>query len=358
MEIDRREFLKRIGMTAAAAAAFGGAAVALHDRRGAECLLNPGVFRYNNRIGLLLRVAERPPQQPGWITTPILDPGAEDGVRLLRVRRDDPDVDASDPRVFIYRGETYLTTLSHLRLAWSHDGVSFSVEEAPALEGMGPLESYGMEDCRVVQLEGRYCLTYTAVSASGFGVGLITTTDWRHFTRHGMIFPPPNKDCALFPRKIKDAYMALHRPSGLGIGGSYIWAARSPDLLHWGDHRCVATTRPGCWDSARVGAGASPIETPAGWLEIYHGADQKNRYCLGALLLDLENPSTVLGRSEAPLMEPTTPYERKGFFGNVVFTNGHLVENETITLYYGAADEVICGATLSLSQVLASLATG
>ena len=104
-----------------------------------------------------------------------------------------------------------------------------------------------------------------------------------------------------------------------------------------------------------MGAGAAPVRTDKGWLEIYHGANAENRYCLGALLLDLEDPSKVLARSEEPIMEPIAPYEKTGFFGNVVFTNGQCVEGDTIRMYYGASDEVICGATLSIREILASL---
>jgi predicted GH43/DUF377 family glycosyl hydrolase len=110
-----------------------------------------------------------------------------------------------------------------------------------------------------------------------------------------------------------------------------------------------------CGDSARVGAGAAPIRTPAGWLEIYHGADSEHRYCLGALLLDLQQPWKVLARSPQPIMEPIADYERTGFFGNVVFTNGHLVHGDTATLYYGASDSVICGARFSIQEILQAL---
>ena len=106
---------------------------------------------------------------------------------------------------------------------------------------------------------------------------------------------------------------------------------------------------------ARIGAGAAPIKTEAGWLEIYHGADFNNRYCLGAVLFDLNDPSIVLARSVEPIFEPVQTYETNGFFGNVVFTNGHLVEGDNIHMYYGASDEVICGATLSISEILATL---
>src|SRR5678810_246728 len=109
--------------------------------------------------------------------------------------------------------------------------------------------------------------------------------------------------------RINGKYYALHRPSSTQLGGNYIWLAESTDLLHWGNHRCVATTRKMKWDGARVGAGAAPIKTDQGWLEIYHGADDNNRYCLGALLLDLNDPFRVVARSEQPIMEPTTGYE-------------------------------------------------
>jgi len=147
----------------------------------------------------------------------------------------------------------------------------------------------------------------------------------------------------------------LHRPSSPELGGNYIWIAESPDRIHWGNHQLLATTRPGKWDSARLGAGAAPIRTEKGWLEIYHGATKENRYCLGALLLDSNDPSKVLARSEEPIMEPIMEYEKTGFFGNVVFTNGHLVDGDTVTIYYGASDEVICGAEFSINEILQSL---
>ena len=221
--------------------------------------------------------------------------------------------------------------------------------------GRGELESFGIEDSRVTEIEGRFYLTYTAVSPSGVAVGMSSTDDWQTFQAHGVIIPPSNKDCALFPQKVNGEYLCLHRPSNVYIGGNYIWLGRSPDLMHWGRHTCLAWSRPGMWDSARVGAGAEPIWTERGWLVIYHGANEESRYCLGALLLDLDNPGKVLARSQEPIMEPLEPYERTGFFGNVVFTNGHTLDGDTITLYYGASDEVICGAYLSVQQILDTL---
>lgn len=319
-----------------------------------ECLLNPGVFQFQDKIWLLLRVAERPEQSEGYLSFPVYTHEGE--IEIIKFSKNDPALDFSDPRVIRHAGKDYLTTLSHLRLVCSEDGKSFYEPEGYGpIFGRNALEAYGIEDCRVTEIDGGFNLTYTMVSSSGVGVGLIQTRDWKVFDRKGMILPPHNKDCAIFSATINGKYYALHRPSSAQLGGNYIWLAESNDLLHWGNHRCIATTRSSRWDSARVGAGASPIKTSVGWLEIYHGANAEHRYCLGALLLDLNDPSRVIARSENPLMEPSADYELKGFFGNVVFTNGHWVEGDTIHLYYGASDEVICGADLSIREILDTL---
>lgn len=318
-----------------------------------ECLLNPAAFRFDGRIWLLLRVAERPEQQPGTISLPVLENGR---VRILEFSSQDPRLDARDPRVVTFDGTDYLTTLSHLRLVSSADGVSFREEPSfPSLVGEGSHESFGIEDCRVARIGTRYYLTYTAVSPNGVAVGLRGTEDWRTFTHHGLMLPAHNKDCALFEEKIGGLYYALHRPSSPELGGNYIWLAESPDLVHWGNHRCIARTRPGMWDAARIGAGAPPIRTDRGWLEIYHGATREHRYCLGALLLDLDEPWKAIARSQEPIMEPVAPYETEGFFGNVVFTNGHLLDGDELLMYYGASDSVICAARFSIRAILGTL---
>jgi beta-1,2-mannobiose phosphorylase / 1,2-beta-oligomannan phosphorylase len=319
-----------------------------------ECLLNPGCFRFDGKTWLLLRVAERPPQPPGKTIVPIYH--SEEGLKLLEFDHDDPKLDRSDPRVYRYDGVDYLTTISHLRPVCSDDGIHFREQDGiPPVVAEGEYESYGIEDCRVVQIGEEYHLSYTAVSANGVGVGLRSTRNWRDFTHHGLILPPHNKDCAIFTETLNGMFFALHRPSSPQIGGNFIWLAESPDLRHWGNNRCLARTRPGMWDSVRVGAGAAPIRTTQGWLEIYHGADDKNRYCLGALLLDLDEPWRVLARSQQPIMEPIATYECEGFFGNVVFSNGHLTDDHELTLYYGASDSVVCGARFSIRDILASL---
>jgi predicted GH43/DUF377 family glycosyl hydrolase len=318
------------------------------------CLLNPGVFRFDGKIWLLVRVAERPEQSKVHVSFPILTATGE--TQIMEIALDDADLIATDARVVRYKGVDYLTTLSHLRLLCSDDGISFYEPDGyKKLFGSGPLQTFGIEDCRVTFLEDKYYLTFTAVSDSGVGVGMRTTTDWKTYRSHGMILPPHNKDVAIFEEKINGKYYALHRPSSVDIGGNYIWIAESPDGEHWGNHQCLAKTREGLWDSGRVGAGAAPIKTEKGWLEIYHGATKNHRYCLGALLLDLNDPTIVLARTVDPIMEPSETYEVSGFFGHVVFTNGHVVDGDTITMYYGAADEHVCGAHFSIKEIFAAL---
>ena len=319
------------------------------------CLLNPGVFRYANKTWLIVRVAERPEQKEGKLSFPIL---ANRHIEIIEILLNDKDLVATDARVINYKGEDYLTTLSHLRLLCSEDNIHFyEPGDYPPLFGEGILQSFGIEDCRVAQIGDLYYLTFTAVSANGVAVGMKTTKDWKHFESHGLILPPHNKDCAIFEEKINGLYYALHRPSSVAIGGNFIWLTSSPDGVYWGNHQCIVRTRKGHWDSVRVGAGAAPIRTDEGWLEIYHGANEKNQYCLGAFLLDLNDPSQVIARTEDPIMIPSASYETSGFFGHVVFTNGHITGpgNDEITIYYGASDEFVCGARFSIKEIYSLL---
>jgi len=317
-------------------------------------LLNPGVFRFENKTWLLVRVAESIAQKEGVIFFPVVNDLGK--VEIIEIPLNDPDLIANDARVINYKGLDYLTTLSHLRLLCSDDGIKFyEPEDTKLLVGSGMLEQYGIEDCRVSQIGDTYYLTYTAVSENGVGVGLRTTKDWKNFESNGMIFPPHNKDCAIFEEKINGKFYALHRPSSPKIGGNFIWIAESHDGIHWGNHKCIVKSRQGLWDNARVGAGAAPIKTEKGWLEIYHGANPENQYGLGAFLMDLEDPSKVIARTSDAIMIPLENYELSGFFGYVVFTNGHVVDGDKLTIYYGAADEFVCGAHFSIQEILSLL---
>jgi beta-1,2-mannobiose phosphorylase / 1,2-beta-oligomannan phosphorylase len=319
------------------------------------CAFNPGATLFNGRKLLLVRIAERPIQEEGYLSTVITD-GETGELKILRFRLDDPELDASDPRVFRYRDVNYLTSLSHFRTATSEDGRNFTIGQEPTLTGSGVYETYGIEDARIAKFEDAYYVSYAAVSALGVVTSLARTRDFRTFEKLGVIFGPDNKDVAIFPEKIGGRHYTLHRPAVKHLGNLAIWLASSENLLDWGRHQAIIGPRPGKWDCQRVGGGAPPIRTPKGWLELYHGCDETTRYCTGALLLDLEQPWKVVRRSEEPFLVPEALYEREGLLPNIVFHNG-LIDNGdgTLDLYYGGGDRLTCGCQVSIQDILNTL---
>ena len=323
---------------------------------------NAGVARVGAEVVLLLRVAERPRQlDPQLCRVPVFEAGADEGrlqpkLVLREFSRSDPRNDFSDPRVIGTPQGMHLTSMSHLRAARSQDGLHFGVDPHPALFAGTEYEAFGIEDPRITPIGADYYVNYVGVSPLGIVTALARTRDFRSFERLGVIFPPDNKDVAIFPERIGGRYYALHRPSTSAFGKPEIWIAESTDLLCWGNHRLLAGQRSGGWEGGRIGGGAVPLRVAEGWLEIYHGADQNNRYCLGALLLDAQEPWKVLGRSVRPILEPEADYERQGFFGNVVFSCGVLAEEGLLKMYYGASDTITAYAQIPLSEVMAGLA--
>ena len=313
---------------------------------------NPAACLFNGEVILLVRVAEASKAETGFISIPLIN--EQGGVPTLTIKRFPEPSEPYDPRVISLEGKVYLTSLSHLRLARSKDGIQFTIDEKPFLFPARMDESYGIEDARITFLEGKYWITYTAVSEHGPGVGLAVTTDFVNVERVGMILPPPNKDVALFPKKINGKYMLLHRPMVSDIGKPSIWMAESEDSVHWGNHRFLLGGRgndrpdplanPFGWEGGKIGTGPEPILTDEGWLVCYHGADSTHSYSLALALLDKDDPARVLDRSSLPLLTPELVWEREGFFPNVVFSNGWIQWPDgsdkagQIWVYYGAAD--------------------
>ncbi len=318
-------------------------------------VFNPGVAQAGDEVVLLLRVAERPLQRyPESYSCPVFD-RKTGKVVVHNIPMHAEGVDMDDPRVVVTPRQNYLTSMSHLRVARSADGIHFTIDDHPALEPMTEYEAFGVEDPRITCLDGTYYIACSSASELGIVVSMYSTQDFKAFTREGVLFTPDNKDVAIFPQKINGRYYALHRPSTSHYGKPEIWIAASPDLHCWGEHRILAGVRTGSWDNGRVGASAVPFLTDRGWIELYHGADGNNRYCLGAMLLDAEEPWRVLKRSRVPLAEPSEPYELDGFFGNVIFSCGCLVRGEEVTVYYGAADDSVASLTLTLDDIYRNL---
>ena len=319
-------------------------------------VFNPAATRHGDDVVLLLRVAEASRKRSALeVVAPLFNARAGQ-LEFRRWTAGTPGLDVSDPRVIGFEGRSWLTSISHLRVARSRDGIHFDIGLTPALSPATELESFGIEDARITVIDGTYWINYTAVSPLGIATALASTLDFRTFHRHGIIFPPNNRDVTIFPEKIGGRYVALHRPMPEGIGEPAIWSASSGDLLAWGNHRFVASARRGRWDGAKIGGGAVPFRVAGGWLAVYHGVSESPmEYALGALLLDANDPSIVIGRSREPILKPEMPYEREGFFGGVVFTCGLLPEGESIRVYYGAADGVTAVADLSLAEILGDL---
>jgi Predicted glycosylase len=321
------------------------------------CAFNAGVAKHGDEIILLLRVAERAVSNDSVARVPVLkcDPGKEPCLEIYEFQKSDPMIDFNDPRVIVTPEGTFLTTISHLRIARSKDGRHFTIDPSPAIFPDRPSEMYGIEDPRITKIGDTYYIQYKCVSPTGICVGLATTKDFITFEKKGIIFCPENLDVCIFPEKINGRYAALHRPVPRFFGQPNMWVAYSPDLMCWGDHHFLMGVQAGNWDSGRIGGGAIPIKTEQGWLEIYHGATPDDVYCLGAVLLDLDEPHKVIARGKDPILCPEAPYEVEGFVPNVVFTCGAVVDGDRLSIYYGAADTVMAGADMSISDILSYL---
>ncbi|GAA0315812.1 glycoside hydrolase family 130 protein [Bacillus carboniphilus] len=330
-----------------------------HDGFEVIGAFNAGIAEYNGEVIMLLRVAERPiSEDPKIVKAPIYNPETNE-LEIITLSTDDERYDFSDPRTIgineVGKGWKYLTSLSYLRIARSKDGHNFTVDPEPFIYPSNELETFGVEDPRITQMGDEYYIYFSAVSPVGVGESLVKTTDFKTYGHLGMIFAPENKDVLIFPEKINGKYYAMHRPVPKSNGAPEVWIAESDNLRYWGNHKFLFGLREGKWDDARIGGGAVPFKTEKGWLELYHGATKDHRYCMGAVLLDLEDPTKVIARSEAPLVEPDAPYEAEGFFGGVVFSCGVLVHGDVVKMYYGAADTSMACCELSLSEILDSL---
>ncbi|KGN41669.1 glycosidase [Knoellia aerolata] len=251
---------------------------------------------------------------------------------------------------------------SHLSVARSADGLSgWTIEPEPLVHASHdhPAEMWGVEDPRVTRVDelGAWVIAYTAYGPTGPAVALATTKDFRTVERIGVVCPPEDKNAALLPRRIDDHYVLFHRPRTVMGNHADIWMSRSTDLRSWLAPEPVFRARAGMWDSARIGMGPPPIETPAGWLVAYHGVRETvagQLYRVGLALLDLEDPRVVLKRSREWFLGPVKPYELQGDVPGVVFPCGWLHDpfTDTLRLYYGGADSVIAMAESTLSEVL------
>jgi len=273
----------------------------------------------------------------------------------------------------IVNGETILVCrvedrrgISHLTVARSSDGKNnWVVDPTPLISPSPdyPEELWGVEDPRVTRIDELDCwvIVYTSFAPGGPGISIAKTTDFRTCERIGMIRAPEDKNGALLPRRVKDDFILFHRPVSVIAKRADVWLSRSHDLHSWTAAEPVFTAREGgWWDSARIGMGAPPMETPDGWLVVYHGVRTTVAgaiYRAGLVLLDLEQPTKVLHRSDEWVLSPHAQYELQGDVPGVVFPCGLTLgpDGDELRLYYGAADSVIAMATASLTRTMAYL---
>lgn len=252
--------------------------------------------------------------------------------------------------------------LSHLCAARSIDGqTSWQIDREPTMlpdADNYPEEIWGIEDPRITyvpELE-KYAVVYTSYSRGGPGVSLALTKDFQSFERLGVVLSPDDKDAALLPRRINGFWALIHRP--MTPLGAHVWISSSPDLRHWGNHKLMLEARRGAWwDANKIGMSPPPIETPEGWLMLYHGVRRtpsSSIYRLGLALFDLDSPDKCLLRGDSWIFAPEADYERHGDVQDVVFPCGYTIakDGDTINLYYGAADSCIALAHGSIRALL------
>lgn len=323
-------------------------------------VFNPGTVRMGDQVVLMARVAESPiDQRDGFHALPHWSPEGELVVEYLP---EDQDI-LVDPRKVVRARDQLmrLKFVSHVRtFTLSADGQSVTGELAPLL-CEGPYETFGVEDPRITEIDGTYYITYVSVSEHGAATSLATTTDFKTYERHGVIFCPENKDVMLLPGKVGGRFAALHRPNTFQrFCKPEMWIAYSDDAKAWGGHRFVWSGKFE-WDNDRIGAGAPPVKVDGGWLELYHGSRRATKkgevgaYMAGLLLLDEADPSKVIKHTTEPIMAAQEDWEMQGFVPNVVFPTGIVEDRDRWLVYYGAADTSVGVTAFSLQSLMGAL---
>lgn len=241
--------------------------------------------------------------------------------------------------------------------ARSRDGIHFEVCPEPIDYPLREIERrLGSHrfDMRITPLDGTYYVYHALWIKQGSVIAMARTDDFKTFTPFEPISPPSNRNAVLFPEKIDGLYTRLERPQNVN-GSGQIWISRSPDLRYWGDFAPLEMPDPS-WSKRKSGPGAIPIKTSQGWLVIYHATTttaSTENYYLGAMLLDLADPSRVIAAPRKFILAPEELYECVGQVPNVVFTGGAVeMPDGTLNIYYGGADTRICLATTTVQNLV------
>lgn len=259
----------------------------------------------------------------------------------------------------VFRGEMY-NGMPTLFLGRSKDGIHFELDEERIRfvdEKGNPLpEKAWAYDPRVIELDGEYYVVWADLWAD-VTIGIAKTKDFKTFVKLPYGFLPNIRNGSLFPRKINGKYMMLSRPSdNSSTMFGNIFLSDSPDLKYWGNHRLLLQPNWVWWCGIKVGPGPAPIETDEGWLVFIHGVNKNCNnlvYNMGAMLLDRNDPSKVLGVCDDVLLTPQEDYEVTGFTPNVVFPTCVIPASDgRLAIYYGAADTFTCLAFTTVDTIL------
>jgi predicted GH43/DUF377 family glycosyl hydrolase len=249
---------------------------------------------------------------------------------------------------------------SILGKAESEDGYNFIVDDKPFMipATMGVFkeyEAYGIEDPRIIFMDGEYLITYSAYSRHGVRIGLAKTNDFKTIERFSLITESDYRNVVIFPEKFQGLYARLDRPHS-EISPWSIWISYSPDLKYWGESKLIMKPLQYHWDEMKIGPGAPPVKTSRGWLNIYHGVFPTmdgSVYRLGVALHDLKAPSKIIAIGDEWILQPEEIYEITGYVHNVVFTCGAIPEDDgSIKIYWGGADKVMCVGTARLDDLI------
>lgn len=279
-------------------------------------------------------------------------------------------------------------------LATSDDGVHFTRQSDKPVFAPNQYEPDGgcVEDPRIVKINDAYFMTYAArtyapgqywldlqnlspcytdetdviaeelpaYAKKNITVSyLAMTKDFKNYKRLGRITEATvdDRDVFLFPEKVNGKYVLVSRPKfkNAGVKMPSIWISFGDDLIEY-DKPLLLMTGEEWWETARIGAGAPPIKTDKGWFMLYHGVDDKGIYRVGAVLMDLNDPTKILARTKDYIMESEEPYETEGLYDGCVFPTGNVVKDGVLYVYYGCADKYVSLATANFNELIEYLA--
>jgi predicted GH43/DUF377 family glycosyl hydrolase len=279
---------------------------------------------------------------------------------------------SSEFDIIFYDTTKRLTFISHLRrVVLDESGFNIlSIDKEPTFYGIAGDSELGIEDPRIVQIEGKYVMTYVSLSRKeNISTSLAVSDDLKTWERKGIIFGEQDKDVVIFPEKIKELYVAFDRPEGnFQFTPPHIWIAYSDDLLSWGNLKSINMFKKNDKDYGRIGPGCPPVKTNEGWLLIYHtvrNEEDKTKnedntfyiYSASAALFDLKNPSKLLSKSE-PIILPNQEYELQLYQKKrIVFPTGVVVDKngKDLLIYSGGRDVITSVRKISIKKIMSSL---